>query len=125
MSKVTKEVINAKITDVAFIHLPGTTVTICSITLANGFSVRGESACVDPAGYVESVGRDLAYKDAFDKIWKLEGYLLAEQRHLATAAMVATPIPPYPTMPEWQQRVVDEEQAQKNICLALGIYDTQ
>jgi len=79
MSKVTKEAIDAKITDVSFIHLPGTTVTICSITLENGFSVRGESACVDPAEYVESVGRDLAYQDAFDKLWPLEGYLLAER----------------------------------------------
>ena len=81
MSKVTKEAIDAKITDVSFIHLPGTTVTICSITLENGYSVRGESACVDPAGYVESVGRDLAYQNAFDKIWPLEGYLLAEKLH--------------------------------------------
>jgi len=85
MSKVTKEAINAKITDVSFIHLPGTTVTICSITLENGYSVRGESACVDPMEYVEAVGRDLAYQNAFDKIWPLEGYLLVEQRATAPA----------------------------------------
>jgi len=111
MSKVTKEAINAKITDVSFIHLPGTTVTICSITLENGYSVRGESACVDPAGYVESVGRDLAYQNAFDKIWPLEGYLLVEQRHLAKNAARYHPVSTMPTLPEWQQRVVDEEQA--------------
>ncbi len=105
MSRVTREDINAKITDVAYIHLPNSTVTICSITLRNGYSVRGESACVDPAEYVESTGRNLAYQDAFDKIWHLEGYLLAEQRN-----KVPSP-PPCGEMRGWQQRVVDEEQA--------------
>lgn len=127
MSKVTKEAINAKITDVSFIHLPGTTVTICSITLENGYSVRGESACVDPAGYVESVGRDLAYQNAFDKIWPLEGYLLAEKLHckanidvswakvraakediLRLSPTPATPDYPYSQVPDGQQRVTDE-----------------
>lgn len=105
MSRVTREDINAKITDVAFIHLPNSTVTICSITLQNGYSVRGESACVDPAEYVESTGRNLAYQNAFDKIWPLEGYLLAEQLN-----KVPSP-PPCGEMPDWQRRVVDEEQA--------------
>ena len=47
MSKVTKEAINAKITDVAYIHLPNSTVTICSITLANGYDFSTvESFCL-------------------------------------------------------------------------------
>lgn len=105
MSKITRASIDAKITDVAYIHLPNSTVTICSITLQNGYSVRGESACVDPAEYVEITGRALAYNDAFDKIWALEAYLLAEQLN-----KVPSP-PPCGEMRGWQQRVVDEEQA--------------
>jgi len=118
MSKVTIEGINAKITDVEFIHLPNSTVTICSITLQNGYSVRGESACVDPAEYVEATGRNLAYQKAFDKIWPLEGYLLAEQLN-----KVPSP-PPCGEMPDWQQRVVEEEQALNDKLQKLLTFQT-
>ena len=118
MSKVTRECIDAKITDVEFIHLPNSTVTICSITLLNGYSVRGESACVDPAEYVEAIGRNLAYQDAFDKIWPLEGYLLAEQLN-----KVPSP-PPCGEMQGWQRRVVDEEQALNDKLQKLLMFQT-
>lgn len=77
--KVTKEAIESKIKAVGYVVLPGTTVTVCMITLENGFSVRGESACVDPAEFNRAVGEEYAYKDAFNKIWPLEGYLLKEK----------------------------------------------
>ena len=43
---------------------------------------RGESSCVDPANFNEGVGQEIAYTNAFDKIWQLEGYLLMEGLHL-------------------------------------------
>lgn len=76
---VTTEYMQKRIKDVEYIRIPDTTVTICHITLVNGFSVRGESACVNPDNFEEAVGRKIAYDNAFDKIWQLEGYLLAEQ----------------------------------------------
>ena len=79
MAQVTEESIKAKIVKVEYFQLPASTVTICSITLNNGFSVRGESACVDPAIFNKDTGEKFAYKDAFGKLWMLEGYLLAEQ----------------------------------------------
>lgn len=78
--KVTKESIEQRIKSVDYLVLPGTTVTICSITMLNGFSVRGESACVDPRNFNEEIGREIAYRNAFDKLWAFEGYLLAESR---------------------------------------------
>ena len=75
---VTSEYIQKRIKSVDYIRIPDTTVTICHIVLANGFSVRGESACVSTHTFEESVGRKIAYDNAFDKIWQLEGYLLAE-----------------------------------------------
>jgi hypothetical protein len=78
--KVTKESIEAKIAKVDYLVLPDSTVTICNITLKNGYSVRGESACVHPGNFNVEIGKGLAYKQAFDKIWPLEGYLLAEIR---------------------------------------------
>lgn len=79
MNSVSKAGIQNKIKDVQYIVLPNTTVTICNITLENGFSVRGESACVDPAMFNEAIGKQIAYDNAFDKIWQLEGYLLKEK----------------------------------------------
>lgn len=79
MNSVSKAGIQNKIKDVQYIVLPNTTVTICNITLGNGFSVRGESACVDPAMFNEAIGKQIAYDNAFDKIWQLEGYLLKEK----------------------------------------------
>jgi hypothetical protein len=79
--KVTKDSIEAKIAKVDYLVLPDSTVTLCNITLKNGYSVRGESACVDPRNFNVEIGKGLAYKQAFDRLWPLEGYLLAENRH--------------------------------------------
>lgn len=78
--RVTEQGIVSRIADVTYIQLPDSTVTICNITMVNGFSVRGESACVDPRNFDSQIGNSLAYKDAFRKLWAFEGYLLAEKR---------------------------------------------
>lgn len=78
--KVTKDSIEARIGAVDFFVLPNSTVTVCNITMVNGFSVRGEAACVDPRNFNMEIGREIARRNAFDKLWQLEGYLLAERR---------------------------------------------
>ena len=75
---VTKEGIEAKIASTTFHQLPGT-LTICVLTLQNGFTVTGQSACVDPANFNLQIGQDIARANAFEKIWELEGYLLKEE----------------------------------------------
>jgi len=80
--KVTKAAIEARISHVDYTVLPNSTVTICSITLDNKFSVRGEAACVDPQNFNLQIGRELSYRDAFNKLWPLFGFLLAERRFL-------------------------------------------
>jgi hypothetical protein len=79
--KVTPESIQERIETEEYIVLPNSTVTLCNITMVNGFSVRGESACVDHRNFDLEIGKKLARKDAFDKLWALEGYLLAEQKY--------------------------------------------
>ena len=71
--------IQAKIVKTEYWVIPDTTVTICMITLENGFSVRGESACVSKETFNIALGEKYAYEKAFDKIWELEGYLLANK----------------------------------------------
>lgn len=77
--KVTKEGMEKRIIDITYFVIPGSTVTICNITLNNGYSVRGESACVDERNFDVAIGRKLSHKQAFNKLWELEGYLLAER----------------------------------------------
>lgn len=59
-------------------------LTFCVIVLRNGYTVTGESACASPENFDAEIGRKIAYQNAKDKIWALEGYLLREK--LATAA---------------------------------------
>src|SRR5690554_5527607 len=58
---------------------PGTTVTVCVLTLRNGFTVVGHSACASPENFDEEVGRDIARKNAREQVWQLEGYLLRDK----------------------------------------------
>lgn len=56
----------------------GSTLTVCCLTLKNGFTVTGESACVDPANYNQELGESIAKKNAIEKIWLVAGYALKE-----------------------------------------------
>ena len=54
-------------------------LTFCVITLKNGFTVTGESACVSPENFDAEIGKKIAYDNARNKIWQLEGYLLKQK----------------------------------------------
>lgn len=56
-------------------------LTICILTLENGFTVTGESACASPENFDKLIGQKIAYQNAREKIWMLEGYLLKEKLH--------------------------------------------
>lgn len=58
---------------------PDTMVTVCCITLVNGFNVVGESACASPENFNAELGAKIAFDNAKQKIWALEGYLLKEK----------------------------------------------
>ena len=54
-------------------------LTFCVIVLKNGFKVTGESACANPENFDRIIGQKIAYENAREKIWMLEGYLLKEK----------------------------------------------
>lgn len=56
-------------------------LTICILSLENGFTVTGESACASPENFDKIIGQKIAYENAREKIWMLEGYLLKEKLH--------------------------------------------
>lgn len=51
-------------------------LTICVLTLRNGFTVTGESACASPENFDADVGKKIARQAAVNKVWPLMGYEL-------------------------------------------------
>ena len=76
--------IDAQILAEQFHVFPGTTLTVCALTLRNGFHVTGEAAAASPENFDAEIGRKIARENARQKIWALEGYLLRSK--LAAAA---------------------------------------
>ena len=74
--RLTPQHIDDQIAIEAFYVFPGTTLTVCALTLLNGFHVIGESAAASPSNFDEEIGRKIARDNARNKIWALEGYLL-------------------------------------------------
>lgn len=56
----------------------GTALTVCAITLQNGFHVVGTSAAASIENFDEDIGRKIAFDNARNKIWELEGYRLRQ-----------------------------------------------
>lgn len=76
--KVTLNDIERKIVKEEYHRFANTTLTVCVLTLQNGTTITGESACVSPENFDEQLGRKYAREKAIEKIWALEGYLLKE-----------------------------------------------
>ena len=70
--------IDAAIVSETFTVLPSGKAMVCELILRNGFSVRGESACVSKDNFNEEIGKKISRDDARNKVWMLEGYLLQE-----------------------------------------------
>ena len=76
--KVTPEQIDAIIEQSFFetFHRVHEKQCIVVAKLPNGFTVVGESACVDANNYDEQIGFELALKHIRNRIWELEDYAL-------------------------------------------------
>ncbi len=51
-------------------------MTLCFLTLDNGFVSSGESSCVDFANFDADMGKKYARQDAFEKLWIPLGFEL-------------------------------------------------
>lgn len=76
--RLTPAHIDSTIKDISY-HRLTDVLTVCVLTLMNGFTVTGESACASPENYNEEIGNKVAFENAREKIWMLEGYLLKEK----------------------------------------------
>lgn len=74
--RLTPESIDAVIVGEQYHVFPNTTLTVCALTLKNGYIVTGESAAASPENFDRDIGKKIARNNAREKIWALEGYLL-------------------------------------------------
>lgn len=77
-ARLTPDKIDAAIAGEQYWRPQQTTMTVCALTLRNGFVVIGESAAASPENFDEAIGRKIARDNARNKIWALEGYLLRQ-----------------------------------------------
>ncbi|ASK88451.1 phage protein (N4 Gp49/phage Sf6 gene 66) family protein [Sphingorhabdus sp. SMR4y] len=77
--RLNPDMIDAAIASEQYHVFPNTTMTVCALTLRNGYIVTGESAAASPENFDEAIGRKIARDNARNKIWGLEGYLLREK----------------------------------------------
>lgn len=77
--RLTPALIDAAVKEKTFHVFGDTCLTVCCLTLVNGFTVTGESACASPENFNAEIGEKIAFENARDKIWALEGYLLKQK----------------------------------------------
>lgn len=77
--RLNPDMIDAAIVSEQYHVFPGTTMTVCALTLRNGYIVTGESAAASPENFDQAIGRKIARDNARNEIWALEGYLLREK----------------------------------------------
>lgn len=77
--RLTPALIDEAIASEQYHVFPSTTLTVCALTLRNGYIVTGESAAASPSNFDKEIGRKIARENARNKIWGLEGYLLRER----------------------------------------------
>lgn len=70
---LTPDFLKSQICDVTYNRF-GETGVQCVLTLLNGYTVTGESSCIDPDIFDGDIGKKIAYENAFDKLWAILGY---------------------------------------------------
>ena len=76
--RITNDHIDNCIVSETYTVLPSGKTMVCELMLKNGYGVTGESSVVSKANFNEEIGKTISRKNARDKIWMLEGYLLQE-----------------------------------------------
>jgi len=78
-TRLTPDLIDSVIDKVEYHVFPDTCLTVCCLTLSNGFNTVGHSACASPENFNKEIGEKISFRNARDQIWQLEGYLLKQR----------------------------------------------
>lgn len=76
--RLNPNLVNGLIKSADYYHFPGTTTTVCCITMINGGTVTGESACVSIENFNADIGRSVAFENAREKVWTIAGAILKD-----------------------------------------------
>ena len=77
--RLTPDHIDRMIASETYTNLPDGRTIVCQLTLQNGYTVDGTSACVSKDNFNQEIGNGIARTNAREKIWQLEGYLLKQR----------------------------------------------
>lgn len=77
--RITPDMLDAEIAAEDYHVFPDSCLTVCALTLRNGFTVTGESACASPANFNEEIGQKIARANAREKLWPLLGFRLRDE----------------------------------------------
>ena len=79
--RVTPKDVEAAIVGETYTVLPNGRTTVCQLTLENGFTVEGLSACVSIENFDAAKGNAAARERALDQVWMLLGYELKQKEY--------------------------------------------
>lgn len=88
-TSVTVEDVEGAIAREDYTVLPDGRTTICTLTLYNGFTVRGEASCVAAENFDVGKGNKFSRQRALDNVWLALGTILADRRY--HAGLVSVP----------------------------------
>lgn len=74
--RLTPDAIDAQIVGEQYWVPTDTTLTVCVLTLANGYNVVGHSAAASKENFDKEIGRKIARQKAREEVWALAGYAL-------------------------------------------------
>ena len=77
--RITPDMLDAEITSEDYHVFAGSCLTVCCLTLKNGFTVTGESACASPENFDAEIGKKIARQNAREKLWPLLGFRLRDK----------------------------------------------
>lgn len=84
MKKITQEYLESLIESVSY-HHEDNKVSVCFITLKNGFKVTaGTSGVVNRIDFDSLIGEKYAYENAFNQLWALEVYRLQWELYITS-----------------------------------------
>jgi hypothetical protein len=75
--RVTFEEVSASIVETKYIRAGK--ITVCHLTLKDGYEVIGTAGVVNPANFDMNTGQGIAYNKALDKVWQHLGSILQTQ----------------------------------------------
>lgn len=85
--RVTLEQVEAAIIGETYTVLPNGRTTVCQLTLDNGFTVEGMSACVSIENFNAELGNKYSRQRAVDQVWQLLGFRLQDALPRSTGGL--------------------------------------